>query len=550
MIAFLPFVALLAPVQASAPAKPPVPVASRIVEVTVYPGSAAVRRSAQVPLNAGALTLSGLPRSLDPDALRVRATGAEIVGVELRERVAAGASDERIEELRAKVADCERRIAANADERAVVETMTEHTRGLITAEPPKATGGAPSLERWKEGLAYLESRLTDLAEQRRGIEARGLELQRELADLRLELGRSDAGAGVRTYDLVVDAFGLGGATTAELEVDYVVPSAGWSPVYDLRAPKDLASVELSYRARVSQQTGEDWSDVALYLSTAEPRRGAQGPEPETRWVGLYDPRVASGAIAAPAEDKRERSYGGRLATVNKALEPAPFATVEDEGLSLRYALPSRETVESRSEPTTVLVGRAKLAVEPEHYCIPAVDETVWVRGEARNTSDFVLLPGRAAVYLGADFLGHAELELVRRDESFRMPLGRDPGVTVKRTQLADESGSSGLFGSKRRATDTWRVELQNHGAFTRATDGAVDVIVHESLPRPNSDRIEVELKDVKPRLADGGRWKKLREEKGALTWIVRVPKGGATTIEHTVVVTWPEDESIVRRVER
>jgi uncharacterized protein (TIGR02231 family) len=223
------------------------------------------------------------------------------------------------------------------------------------------------------------------------------------------------------------------------------------------------------------------------------------------------------------------------------------ATVQDEGLSLRYRLPARETIESRPEPTTVLVGRAPLAIRPERFCIPALDPTVWLRAEATNTSDYVLLPGRAAVYLGADYLGQASLATVRRDETFLLPLGPDPGIGVERVQLADESGERGVFRSKRTHREAWRVELKNHGALG---GGPVDVIVHEALPRVSDDRIEVALEDVRPKLAEGERWKTLREEKGALTWVVRVPRGGAATIEHALEIAYPEDLELARRIVR
>jgi uncharacterized protein (TIGR02231 family) len=560
MVLFFFLLALAAPVQdAAAGPTAPTPVTSTIVEVTVYPGSAAVRRRAALPSANGRFALAGLPRSLDPDALRVRLAGgggAEIVGVELRERVAPAASDARVEELRGKVADVERRLAANDDEQRVVQTLRQHVERLIAPELAPLAGAAvassPSLERWQANLAYLGRELAELAARRRALEAQALELRREVEDLRLELGRADAQGGVRTYDLYVDAFGPPADASAVLEVDYVVPAAGWAPVYDLRAPKDLSSVELVYRARVHQKTGEDWRDVALLLSTAQPRRGAQGPEPEGRWVGVFDPRPSRRGIAAA-----EAPSAGAVSVARKvdkdsslAFEPPPTATVQDEGLSLRYRLPSSETVESRDEPATVLVGRAQLGVAPEHYCIPALDPTVWVRGEATNTSDFVLLPGRAAVYLGADFLGHAELATVQRGAKFLLPLGLDPGIGVKRAQLADESGTSGLFGSKRRERDTWRVELENHGALTRSPDGAVEVIVHEALPQTRDDRIDVSLGKVAPKLAEEERWKTLRQEKGALTWVVRVPKGGKQAIEHTLDVTWPKDEVLARGTER
>ena len=56
------------------------------------------------------------------------------------------------------------------------------------------------------------------------------------------------------------------------------------PRYDLRTASDARSVELGYRAEVRQQTGEDWTEVELALSTAQPHLGARGPDPEPIWL--------------------------------------------------------------------------------------------------------------------------------------------------------------------------------------------------------------------------------------------------------------------------
>jgi Domain of unknown function (DUF4139) len=53
----------------------------------------------------------------------------------------------------------------------------------------------------------------------------------------------------------------------------VVRNATWSPAYELHATTEAGipapSVSLHYRARVTQSTGEDWTDVELTLSTAD-----------------------------------------------------------------------------------------------------------------------------------------------------------------------------------------------------------------------------------------------------------------------------------------
>ena len=103
--------------------------------------------------------------------------------------------------------------------------------------------------------------------------------------------------------------------------------------------------------------------------------------------------------------------------------------------------------------------------------------------------------------------------------------------------------SSGLHTAPRTAESLAEVET----AFTSRADGSVPVIVHEALPRATDDRISVKIAEVSPALQEGERWKELREEKGALTWILRVPKGGKQVIELATEISYPENRVLIRR---
>lgn len=544
---------LLVPCVLLASSQEPRALASTLVEVTVYGDSASVRRRAELAGAEGHFVVSGLPAGLDPDSVRVRLAGGEVVGVEVRERVQANVPDERVADLRTRIRALERELAGLDDEGEGLRTLLDHVQRLLRQEEGAHQGeiaaGRANPEAWEANFRYLAGKLTELKDGMRALEPRQEEKKLALADLRGQLGRCESAAAVAQKDLLLDVVGKG--TTLELE--YMVGDAGWEPYYDLRAKKDLSAVELAYRARVHQRTGEDWKDAEILLSTAQPQRGAEGPEAQPIWLALTDPKQpARNARAGEAklQELRGMGYTGGD-SVDRADAPAAakpvFAGVESEGLSVRFRLPRKETIESRPEPTSVLVGRADLALASEHYCVPALDTTVWLRAKAKNTSEWVLLPGRAAVYFGADFVGHAALGAVQPGQELELALGADPGLTVTRTQLEDLHQGSGVFSSRATQRSAWRIELENHGAFTASPDGAVDVLVQEVLPKPRDDRIKVEIDTVKPKLLEDERRTKEREEKGLLTWSVRVPKTGRSTIELATEITFPENLRLVRQ---
>ncbi|MCC6409876.1 MAG: mucoidy inhibitor MuiA family protein [Planctomycetes bacterium] len=525
-----------------------VEVPSRIDEVTVYPGSALVTRVATLETKSGEFAITGLPWSLDPNNLRIRVNGADLVGMELRERHVDAAPSARVEELRKGLKALERELAGLEDERATLEQVQKHLQRLLDLDSSQhneqVKSGQSSTQTWGDNLAFLTRELGANRKAQRENQWQREELGVKLEDLRRELGACTASGGYDQRDLVLDVVGSG-AGGASVAIDYLVGNAGWRPLYDLRATKDARSVDLAYRAQVWQASGEDWSDVGLLLSTAQPMLGAEGPEPQPKWLSLYDPRAEAKSLGAPVSkafdgDRDALRALGYADKANEAPAPRPFASVDDQGLSVRFRLARRESIESRNQPTLVLVGQTRIESSPEYVCVPELDAHVWLRGRAKNTSEWTMLPGEASVYCGADFLGKASLAAVEPGQEFTLHLGADPALSVERIQRVDEHQTSGVFTSDAAEHDAWTIRLENHGAAAAAVDGSALVFVREALPRGTDERIKIELVDCTQEPAKGERWKKDREEQGIATWALRVPKDGEAELRYGVKVTYPE----------
>jgi len=553
-------IAVLSIAASGATAQDATPLAAVIDEVTLYADQALVHRTSAPLAGGGLYVIEGLTGGLDRDHVRVRCAGGHVAGVEVRERVRRDAPDERVRELRGRIETVGRELQARTDDLSALERMKGYLAELRARAPSGAREGQgrPNPEAWGANSGFLAAALVENVRARRALEQRVAETRSLLADLEAELGRAGPGGAVRLYDVVVDAQ-VARPGEGRLELEYFVGGCGWTPEYDLRTAGDARSVALTYRAKVVQTSGEDWRDVALLLSSAQPQRGAQGPDPVARWADLYDPRPQAsarrydGAEAGRAleEAEADTAYLGvvfnKAAGEPRAARPAPFASVQSEGLSVRFRVAQRETLESREQPTTVLVGEARLTVAPEHYCVPALDTTVWLRGVATNTSPWTILPGRAAVFFGDDYLGHARLAAVQPGEEFDLHLGAVAAIAVERVQTKDELEKPGFLSSRSTQARAWRVRFENHGAPVRGPDGSVTIVVREALPRSTDDRVEVELSKSSPALSDDPRWQRDLAEKGIRTWLVRVPRDGRADLTWEVEIRFPKGKELVFR---
>jgi uncharacterized protein (TIGR02231 family) len=534
------------PFPAHAPPPDETPLAASVAEVSIFRGSALVTRRAEVPAGGGRFVVHGLSGALVAGSVRLRLAGGEANGVEVREVTAAAVPEERSAALAARLAALRDDAAAANDEAELATAARVRVERLLDQEAAAHAGevaaGRDATPIWERNFRWLdEALLAARAAERAAIERRDA-ANATASGAAAELGDLRKDAALRTCDVAFDVVPLRDGAVP-LALDYLVNQASWTPRYDLRADRELKRVDVVIRAEVSQQTGEDWKGVDVWLSTAQPQLGVTGPQARTAWLSLGGGdagRVAKYGAADAAENLKSLGYVGD----DKDGMPRLDATVESEGLSLRYRLARKETLESRPGASTVLVGRAALAVTAERVCTPALDASVWLRGRATNTSDFVLLPGVAAVFFGNDFLGESSLALVRPGQELTLHLGLDPALTVTRTHLEDQASTTGFFRKKRVHVDRWKVELENHGALATAPDGSVAVLVREVLPRTRDDRIDVELEECTPKLATGDRFDRARAELGVLTWSVAVPRDGRSEIVWKSRVEWPDDREL------
>lgn len=277
-----------------------VPVLSSILRsVVVHRQGAVCERIAAVTEVGDARTLRvvGLPLALVAGSLRARVTGGgdDLRVVDVRpafEVELGGEVDLAIEqrELESAEHDCaalEDAMARVVAEQGELLALTPRFREPPRREPPRA--------------APLDAMLTlasFIDEQVEGLHARRRELSRALVDAqeRVRLARhriAEASAATRTERSRVTRAAwvmLSGAPPvgSALAIEYRVPGARWVPSYQLTLDEQ-GGAQLVMRAAIAQATGEDWSAVALSLSTASLVRRTEVPKLTALRIGRRQP---------------------------------------------------------------------------------------------------------------------------------------------------------------------------------------------------------------------------------------------------------------------
>ncbi|HEU5058630.1 MAG TPA: DUF4139 domain-containing protein, partial [Kofleriaceae bacterium] len=319
----------------------PAALASRIESVTVYRRGARVVRVADVAPGAlpAQVRIGGLPLGLSDSSVRARVepvegNGAVPVAFDLRVALEVPAADASLPpaddaELEAATLEQTRR------ERVVAQIEKELARldSLAVVDRPKGEDGKrPPASPVAARRALVRFRV----ERERALRDE-LQLARDELDKAerrrealLERERRASGARqAREHELrkavIVSLRGAeGGASRSRLVLEYNVPGACWAPVYTVKLDEGMTGAALAARAVVAQNTGEDWTAVAMTLSTAEATAWTELPELASMRIGRAQPQAPKLGWRPPPSGVDElyrdwdRAFAGRIAAAGVA----------------------------------------------------------------------------------------------------------------------------------------------------------------------------------------------------------------------------------------
>ena len=293
-----------------------------IKHVTVFTNGAQVERSHAVNLTAGehVITFTGLSPYTDVKSMQIKARGKlTVLGVNYR--TTHPDSLQRVSQLREaerlvkQTADKERELKAQLEVvNAQLEMVkTNSSTGNRTAVTPLANikelnnyFAQETLELKKKAIA-IDEELAILAEKREKQE----KTVDSIAHLKLKA--------ITEADLTLQVPQAG---KVEFDLTYYVRNAGWYPTYDLRSEGLGQPLQLSYKANVFQNTKEEWSNIPVTLSSANPSRSNIAPELRTYWIdfGKQAPRYdnessADGSVSGVVLDEEGDPLIGCTVTV-------------------------------------------------------------------------------------------------------------------------------------------------------------------------------------------------------------------------------------------
>ncbi|NDC42262.1 MAG: mucoidy inhibitor MuiA family protein, partial [Chitinophagia bacterium] len=335
------------------------------------------------------------------------------------------------------------------------------------------------------------------------------------------------------------------ATTSNIAITYVVPDAGWSPVYDISADGANGPVTLFYKANVHQNSGVLWPNVRLTLSTGNPQEGMQMPVLQPWYLAFYTPAVKQVVVnyrklkAADNSAPAAVAYGSTSSmswsappTAAEQASVDEYVVVNNSGVNTEFDIDLPYTIPADGQQHLVAVKKYEVAATYSYFTAPKADKDAFLEARLTSWEDLNLLPGPTNIFYEGSFLGNGAIDPKVLTDTMNISLGRDKKIVVKR-ELDKQYRSVKMIGSNVREQTGYNITVRNTRKET------VTVEVADQLPVSNDKDIEINDKEFGDAAYD--------ETTGMLKWHLTLKPNESKKLHFGYTLKYPKGKIIANK---
>lgn len=396
-------------------------------------------------------------------------------------------------------------------------------------------------------LDYYKTKRTDLSNSINTLEKKERTLQEELTALKGKLTFNQTSAEKTSQGKLIVNVMSSQPGTIPVEVSYLTNQATWQPSYEMRIDKINSPIQMLYKAQVRQNTGIDWKNIKLSLTSGPANQNTFAPELQPWFLNYYETSSTKDYVLAEgistrssnAPIARQRTYekASMSGTANSFMDEvsdAPstvndFTQINESQLNITFDIDIPYTILSNNKQHSVALKDTQLPATYSYVTIPKLDTNAYLVAKIKNYGDYNILPGEANVIFEGMYVGKTFVNANANEDELRLSLGKDPNISVSRTLISDKSGTKTL--SSRKIQDyVYEITLRNNKKEN------ISISVEDQMPISSNSDIEITLNDK------GGA--KVEDEKGKLSWEVTLKSNETKKIRFGYQVKSAKDKTI------
>ncbi len=591
---------------------------TKIEKATVFLNGAQINRTGKVSVNPGnsEIVFSGISPYINSQSIQLKGEGnftvlSVVHKLNYLQEQAKQADMQKVDDQKEIIQD---KINFENNMMSIYlneETLLSKNQGIV------AQNTGLKMTDLKDAADFHRLRLMDLKQKETEITKTLKKLNAEIVKLNKQRDELNKQATTATSEVVVKVQS-NETVNADFSLSYFVDKAGWYPTYDIRVIDIKHPITMAYKANVYQSSGEDWKDVKLTLSTANPKQNGEKPQLPTWYLHYLTPQfygVSNNSYYNP----NVREVAGRI--TDEQGQPIPFASIMVKGsrssvsadangvfslsipqnattlvfsaaglqsrelfvssntmnIALRKGSTNLEEVvvtsaygtkrEARSVSSSVAAASIPLTVSEkenstsfsfdiempysilndgkvatvemktmevpaqyEYYCVPKLDQDVFLTAKITDWNDLNLLEGESNLFFEGTFLGKAMINPKTAGDTLNISLGRDKNISVKRVSVKEYSKKQ-FLGSNKIDYRTFEINIRNN------KKQSINLIVEDQFPVSTMKEVEVDKIESKEAELDA--------ETGKLKWTIQLEPGKEKKVDFKYSVKYPKNSNLV-----
>ncbi|MEX1191933.1 MAG: DUF4139 domain-containing protein [Brumimicrobium sp.] len=535
---------------------------SKIKGVTVFLKGAQINREAKFTVKPGVheIIISGVSQFVDPQSIQVRGTN-EIIILDSKFTNYFPSPEEKElsklpKDIRFKIDKIKDSIQENeysiADLNSELEVLNASKSIILNNGAMRGQGKVnDSIELLKESVDYYLEKVSQLNKEINSKSRKKGEIQLLQNDMKSRLNKllnysnnkSFQNKNKSTDYRIVVTVSTDKPITGYLDLNYIVSNAGWNAQYDLRSSAENSKINLNYKAQVYQNTGVDWENIQLSVSTNDPYKNKTKPELSPWYLGVHQNYYR--------QNQGQLNQKDELRTRNNSLHEMEKPSTDDFKLEQRnfnYATSAQHTevvqhmisaefkinlpytIKSNGEKHMVLVKNEDVDANYVYYTVPKIENAAYLVARITNLEELQLIPAKATIFFDGSYMGETYINPGVMDDTLSLSLGKDPNIIVKRTFMKKKYKEK-IIGNDVEKTSAYQIEILNNKSKS------IELIVQDQLPVSRKDGIEVNAEEI----SKG----QLKETTGIIEWKLNINSKKKEILDLKYTVKHNKNEPLV-----
>ncbi len=537
---------------------------SEIKKVKLFLTSGEILQEQSIKLNKGRnkVIFSGISTFADPQSIQFNSDGEfKLVSISTEmDFLAAEQLNPRISAMKDSLENLNEQLKTNENSR---KSYDAELSILNTNKDLKGDNQNLTVIQIKEAAEYyrvrtfeINQKLTQLYKEQRKISSRIEKIKKQLIEINYDENKRS--------NQVIILIDVENNITLNSTLKYLVSDCGWAATYDLSAIDLNQKINLKYKAKIYNNTGNEWKNIDLILSTGDPRLTASSPNlnpwylnnqelkevlvkrnsfgyksPEINYqndalqeISIANQRVYDNYVVNDGEKVEEIEYSIiRDSKKRQDISQNGVKTrqIEISELSTEFIIATKINCPSDSKPYIVDIKEMNLEATFSHISVPKLDNGTFLQAQITGWQEFDLIPGPTNVYFGGQYVGHSEIDTKNIEDTLSLSFGRDNKVQTIR-KLKTELSTKKVMANTKKDSYLYEISIRNN----RTTPITIDLF--DQIPVSKSSEIFVSIDEISKA--------KLDEITGETAWKLTINPGEVKTVEIGYTVKYPKNITI------